>query len=618
MCGLNGQVRREGGAPLTHPDARVELLRTCDALARRGPDGAGSWVSPSGDCALAHRRLAILDLSSAGEQPMASADGRYVGVLNGEIYNFRALREELVRGGFAPRSVSDTEVILELFARRGVDALSRLRGMFALAIWDQVERRLLLARDPFGIKPLYLAASRDRVRFASQARVLRDALDRAGEAPATNAAALGGFLLWGSVPEPFSLWRGISAVPAGSYLWVDARGPSAPVRYHQPTPSPAPSSLAEALEDTVRAHLVSDVPVGVFLSAGLDSSVLAALAARLTGAPLGEPAADRLVTVTAAFDLLEGGPLEERTLAAETARVLGTRHVETRLTRDDFHAAWPDIQASMDQPSIDGANSYLVAMAARRAGLKVALSGLGGDELFGSYATFSSVPRTRRWVHRAESAGLGAAVDLLATRLSASPKAAALRRHGATLEGCYLLRRGLYLPDELPALLGAEAARETLERHDPLERLREARRELEAAGVPADDEWAAIHWLETRFYMSHTLLRDADWSSMAHGLELRVPFVDATLHAQVLALGFEPARTRGKAEAFRGVAPELPPALWSRPKTGFYIPVVEWLEERERATAPNQRGQASRRLAMRVLEGFGVGLDGAVPREIQR
>jgi asparagine synthase (glutamine-hydrolysing) len=599
MCGLNGLVRFAGGPPLDG----AELDRTCAAQARRGPDGHGSWLAPSGDCALAHRRLAILDLSDAGAQPMTSADGRYTALLNGEIYNFRELSRELAAQGVRLRSQSDTEVVLELFARRGVAFLNSLRGMFALAIWDEAERRLLLARDPFGIKPLYVATAGGTLRFASQAKAL---LAGGGLAAEVDPTALAGFLLWGSVPEPMALWKGIASLPAGSYQWVDREAAHPPVRYFAPQPESG-LSIPEALEDSVRAHLVSDVPVGVFLSAGLDSSLLAALATRALGAP--EIGAEAPVTVTAAFDLLDGTPLEEKRFAAETARALGTRHVEIRLTRDDFHAAWPDILVAMDQPSIDGSNSYLVALAARRAGLKVALSGLGGDELFGSYSTFSSVPRTRRWVRAAERCGLGAAVDQLGPRLSGNPKAASLRRYGSRIEGCYLLRRGLFLPTDLPRLLGENAAREALERYDPLRALRGALQELPPAGIRSRDHWAAVHWMETRFYMSHTLLRDADWASMAHGLEVRVPFVDRELHARLLAARFEPARTRGKAALFRQAAPELPEGLWRRPKTGFYIPVVEWLEERAGATPAADRGAASRRLALRVLESFGVELE---------
>ncbi|HEV3457655.1 MAG TPA: asparagine synthase (glutamine-hydrolyzing), partial [Thermoanaerobaculia bacterium] len=650
MCGINGIFSYGAAAP---PIDRDELQRTREAMFARGPDAAGAWVSADGRVGLASRRLAILDLSAAGDQPMAGAGGRVQLVMNGEIYNFRQLRAELEAAGCRVRSSGDTEVVLALYLHHGdaIDAmLRRLRGMFALAIWDEREgrpRRLLLARDPLGIKPLYYSASSARsgasgqLRFASQVKALE-----AGGAvsPAVDPAGLAGFLLWGSVPEPWTIRRDVRALPAGHFLVIEEGRASQPRPFAtlagslagdatwSPGLTPGASTATgasgaiSAIEESVTAHLVSDVPVAIFLSAGLDSGLVAALARR----HLPEPPA----TFTLSFDVLAGTPRDEAPLAAEVARRLGTRHLEKRMAREDFARLWPAALAAMDQPSIDGFNTFAVSRAAHEAGLKVVLSGLGGDELFGSYPSFAAVPRWRRAARCGRFLpGLAAAWPALAARLAPGhPKLAGLLRHGATLPGSYFLRRALFLPEELPALMGREAAAEGLAAYDPIAdagKLVAAGLAAPAApagtGTPADpaapadpgakghrpdrlDPWLAVQLMESSQYMRNQLLRDSDWASMACSVELRVPLVDAWLHRHLAAIGFQPARRLGKAALVRKLAPELPEALWHRPKTGFYIPVVEWLRPGELGPAGHNLGGRSRALARLVLAELGISL----------
>ncbi len=588
MCGINGLARLHPEAP---PLDREELLRTREAMAARGPDAAGAWLSADGRVALASRRLAILDLSAAGTQPMASPDGRWHLVMNGEIYNFRALRRELEADGVPFRSQSDTEVVLALLARKGPAALSRLRGMFGLALWDDAEKRLLLARDPLGIKPLYWTAEGGILRFASQVKALEagGAVSRA-----VDPAGLAGFLLWGAVPEPWTIRRAVHALPAGCFLVAADGRAGDPVPYHRLDQAPAgppldPLDPISAVEDAVVAHLESDVPVAVFLSAGLDSGLIAALARRHLPTPP--------TTFTLTFDALAGTAEDEGPLAAAVARALGTRHVERRVGPADFAGLWPLALAAMDQPSIDGFNTFVVSKAAHEAGLKVVLSGLGGDELFGSYPSFRDVPALERTARRlGRLPGLPALWPHLARLAPGRPKLPGLLRHGRSRAGAYVLRRGLFLPEELPALLGRETAEEGLRACDPV---------AAAAGVlgAPGDPWRDVHRLETALYMRNQLLRDSDWASMAWSVELRVPLVDAWLHHHLAAADFAPARSRGKAELVRQAAPELPAALFSRPKSGFYIPVLESLAPE---TARLRPGVRSRRLALRVLDEMGI------------
>lgn len=575
MCGINGLLRLTPESP---PVDLEELRRTRDSLARRGPDGAGLWLSPGGWVGLAHRRLAVLDLSDSGSQPMLSSDGRYAIVFNGEIYNFRELRSELQAQGVPFRSRSDTEVLLQLFAREDVAMLGRLRGMFALAVWDERGRRLVLARDTFGIKPMYYSSDGKALRFASQVK----ALEAAGVPRDVDPVGLAGFLLWGSVPGPWTIRRAIRAVPAGHWLEVRDGRVAAPEPFELRLVDRLTTEAA--LAESVRAHLVSDVPVGVFLSAGLDSALITALARRYAERPLR--------SFTLAFDSFHGTDLDEAPGAAELARALGTVHTERRVSRAELEDAWPQALAAMDQPTVDGFNVHLVSRFAREAGLKVVLSGLGGDELFGSYPSFRDVPRWHHWARLAATVpGVVRSWQALGAAWRGRPKAKGLLKYGTSIEGAYFLRRGLMLPEELPEVLGTEAAREALAAYDPLADLRAWTR-------PGRDHWESVHFFEMRLYLRNQLLRDADWGSMAHSLELRLPLVDPLLHAAVARANYEPARSAGKAALVRQVVPELPSALLDRAKSGFMLPV--------RDGEPVGWGRRARHLAREVLRHFGI------------
>lgn len=571
MCGFAAIHSYRAEAPPVRAD---ELDAIRDAMAARGPDGAASWISPGGRVGLAHRRLAIIGLSPAGAQPMADAEGGLRLVFNGEIYNYRALRAELEGLGATFRTHTDTEVIIEGWRRWGRGVLSRLRGMFALALWDERAKGMLLARDPYGIKPLYLADDGATLRAASQVKALLagGALDTAPD-PAGHA----GFFLWGHVPEPHTLYRAIRPLPAGSWLWLEEGGRREEGRFFDLRAELAagregrfePDALRAALLGSVKAHLEADVPVGLFLSGGLDSTTLAALAREAASGPVR--------SVTLGFAEFAGGPNDETPLAEAVAAHYGLDHRTRRVTAADFQVARPRLLADMDQPSVDGVNTWFVARAAAQSGLKVALSGLGGDELFAGYGSFTQIPRLVGLLGPlAPLRGLGGLVRMALSPWIgrfASPKSAGLLEWGTSVPDAYLLRRALFMPWELPRVLDPDLAREGWRALALRDRLRAA-----VEGVPAGR--LQVSALETGCYMGNQLLRDSDWAGMAHSLEIRVPLVDVELLRAVLPLIVGP-RPPGKRDMAACARPPLPPALLDRPKTGFFVPVSQWLGARD-------------------------------------
>jgi asparagine synthase (glutamine-hydrolysing) len=572
MCGINGIFAYGGNAPNVD---RNELIVTRETMRLRGPDAEGLWMSDDERVGLAHRRLSIIDLSPAGAQPMHR--GALSIIFNGEIYNYQELRDDLAARGHTFVSHSDTEVMLHLFEEQGEAMLPRLRGMFTIAIWDANARRMFLARDPYGIKPLYYADDGSTVRFASQVKALIAAgrVDRK-----FDPAGAAGFFLRGTVPEPFTMYRAIRALPAGSYAYVDANGTHDPVQYFSIAATLREAvdqhskfnidELHDAVLESVRYHMVADVPVGAFLSAGIDSTSVVALAK--------ESGATDLQTMTLRFEEYRGRDNDEAPLARLVAEQYGVRHAIRDLTREEFHRQLPRIFAAMDQPTVDGLNSYFISMAARDFGLKVAMSGTGGDELFGGYTSFRDIPR---WMPitsvLAHVPGLGGGVERVNRALAkrsrhVSPKMGEILRYGSSYAGAYLVKRGRFLASELPEVLGEEIAREGLERLDLLSLIEKAI--TPDPGTP----FARVAALESSFYLRNQLLRDMDWASMAHSLEVRVPLVDAHLLRRLAPLI---ARLRGRSKGLLAQTPRppLPEPVRKRRKTGFTLPINEWLRQ---------------------------------------
>lgn len=571
MCGIASIYNYHYASP---PIQREELQAIRDLLRLRGPDGEGEWYSACGRVAMGHRRLSIIDLSEQGAQPMVDESGQVVLSFNGEIYNHKALRSDLERRGSRFRGSSDTEVLLNLYLQEGDAFLGRLRGMFALSLWDGRERCLKLARDTYGIKPLYYADDGWKLRVASQVKALTGSRLVSHD---KEPAGLAGFFLTGSVPEPFTIYREIRQLPAGTWMSVDERG------LHQPRPFGSVQSLfasagvpgeepksvlREALQDSVRHHLISDVPVAIFLSAGIDSQSIAALAAREGRADL------RCLTLT--FGGSHPDVKDEAQEAARFCADAGLTHATACLDEVDLRASMMSFLDAMDQPTIDGVNVFFISRAVRRAGYKVALSGIGGDELFGGYPSFTDLPYWKRLlaipsripaaapVYRHASATIRRLIG------RGSPKIDGLLTYGRDLAGAYFLKRGLFMPWELPGLIGKEMAVEGLRRLGLAQRIAAT---LE--GTPRDDR-SRIACLESALYLRNQLLRDADWAGMAHSVEVRTPLVDSALTARLAAY------LRGSAALGKKDLAEAAGVTSDRPKTGFTPPLRAWIES-ERA-----------------------------------
>lgn len=581
MCGIAAIFAYHNASPDIDRD---ELRHIRDHMASRGPDGFGEWFSLDGRVGLGHRRLSIIDLSDQAKQPMKNQDGSLVITFNGEIYNYMEIRKGLEDKGYLFQSRSDTEVLLHLYEEKAEAMVYDLRGMFAFTLWDARKNVLLLARDPYGIKPLYYADNGCTIRVASQVK----ALLRGGKVSSVpEPAGIVGFFLTGSVPEPFTTYQEIRQVPKGSFVWVDSQGPSIPKCYasiaqvfsdfkeaNQITDrSTFQEKVREVLTDSIRHHLVSDVPVGAFLSGGIDSGSLIGLVHDL--------GIRDFETVTLAFDEFRGQPDDEAPWAEEMANRYGTRHHTRFFTRIEFENHLNRFFEAMDQPTVDGVNAYFVSQAGKEIGLKVALSGLGGDELFGGYHSFDRIPRAvQTLMIPSRIPMLGEIFRHLHSSLNPffpiHPKLGGILKYGGSLPGAYFLERGLLMPWELETILEKELVVEGIKRLRLLEH-------IQRAIEPDPNSWfTRIAILESSFYLCNQLLRDIDWAGMAHSLEIRTPFVDVQLLKELVPILVSTNGSGNGAWKKRFLSGSLrnplPLKVLQRRKRGFSTPIREWLQ----------------------------------------
>jgi asparagine synthase (glutamine-hydrolysing) len=584
MCGIAGILGRlnEGN--------RIALKRMSDAMIHRGPDASGIWESPPDGrgfgALLAHRRLSILDLSPHGAQPMIDPVTRHAIVFNGEIYNYQALRERLVASGQSFESTGDTAVMLRALGIHGREAVSWLRGMFAFALWDPEQRKLLVARDSLGIKPLYVARNPDpngdwSLAFASEIRALL-ASGLLGK-PKLDPHAAASVIWNGFVAGPDTAVQGIESIWPGQLRVYDRNGREElsedywTMAKRARAESMDEDRIASVLEECLRLHLISDVPLGVFLSGGIDSSAVANLAQKAARGPIH--------TFTLAFEEAEFNEGED---ARAISKAIGTEHQEVVLSEQRFVSELETALNSLDQPTFDGLNSYYMSRAVREAGFTVALVGTGGDELFGGYTSFRDLPplhRSLKLVGGLPRAPIVEGAKKIAWALQRSKgdfppqtrwaKLPDMVRTGGDLLSLYQFAYALFLPDYQRQLLGVEAANGLVDGLLPSMRARLERETRSRSPL------SAISVMEQRLFLGERLLRDNDAASMAASIEQRLPLVDQVLFESVDQL---PDRARympvRKKSALRRIGLKgLDPALFDRPKRGFTLPFDRWIRK---------------------------------------
>jgi asparagine synthase (glutamine-hydrolysing) len=510
---------------------------------------------------------------------MHTRDGQLHVVFNGEIYNFQALKKELEDVGHVFESSSDTEVLLHGYREWKLDLLPRLRGMFAFALHDSEQKLTVLARDPLGIKPLYYGQVDHHFFFASEIQAIRSVADAGG----TDPEAVAVYLHWGYIPPPRTIYRRIRSLPSGHYMLIKEGSPSTARPYYSLRDElgktekmdaiEAQEYIREALLDSVRNHMIADVEVGSFLSGGVDSSSLVGLMSEIYSGPIS--------TVNLSFDVSR---YDEGDIAANAAEFYGTRHHRVDIRVEDTRDQIRESIDALDQPSIDGPNVYLVSRAAVDAGLKVAVAGVGGDELFAGYSTFNTIPRVSNLNRRLEGIpGLGGIARSAASSLNRLPRNqrrnAVYRSvaYGSGTSAAYAATRSLFTPHDVRRLLGPDY-KSLVEVTDPVNEIEKI---LDPNSVPSDQQ---ISFLEVERYLQMQLLRDTDVMSMRHSLEVRTPLVDHVLIRSLLKVPSQFRQAGPAKKALRNsVRPELPEMYWKREKRGFTLPFDEWIRNRSLA-----------------------------------
>jgi asparagine synthase (glutamine-hydrolysing) len=534
------------------PTVKTAVENMCTALQHGGPDDQGIWCDENAGLVLGHRRLSLLDLSSAGHQPMHYLD-RYVISFNGEIYNFQQLRAELQQFGHQFNTQTDTEVILAAYEQWGTQSFARLEGMFAFALWDKQEQTLLLVRDRSGIKPLYYLYNASGISFASETR----AFQYLPNVPKANNNWPVLMLAYGHLPEPNTTYKDVVSLPKGFFLSY-RRGQTSLQNFgfysfsdNGDSTSTATPKIAALLRDAVKSHLVADAPIGVFLSGGIDSGILFLLAA--------EQKKQGLNSLSLYFNEEK---YSEKNYQDLLLQQVNCERNQYQLQGAEFLETLPQILNDMDLPSCDGINTWFVSKYAKEQGLKAVLSGIGADELLGGYPSFKRL-KSAAMLQQLPNKALGSKL-IRGRKLS---RLSYLQMDG--ISGLYLFLRGQFAPADIAKQLDATE--------------KEVWEVLQSAAVLPDIH--QLHpqnqasWMETNLYMQNQLLRDADVMSMAHGIEIRVPFLDHAFQSYCMGL---PAAVKfggqlPKALLIEAFKKELPEPVWNRPKMGFSFPFTEWL-----------------------------------------
>lgn len=535
-----------------------EIVRMRDAMKNGGPDDAGTFIHHSLPLALGHRRLSLIDLSEAGHQPMI--DEELTIVFNGEIYNYKELKSTLQHYGHRFRTESDTEVILKAYRQWGTDAFEFFNGMFALAILDERKQQLVLARDHAGIKPLYYYKDRNCLYFASEIRAFQCVEKTFEENPQWRSA----FLTFGHLPEPVTTLKNVRPLEKGTVMVIELPSLKSSKRCFfnwkftgkLKNETEALQLMRETMEQAVERHLVSDAPIGLFLSGGIDSSLLTLIAAKTQK--------ENLHTLSIVFNEERFSEEKYQQLIIDQTKA---HHQSFLVTKEIFNERLDDAMQAMDQPTLDGINTYFISMYARAYGLKAVLSGLGADELFGGYPSFQQ-HRRMNFVKKAPGSLLKS-LQLFPDHRIRKLSYAGMDHAAAE----YLSYRGIFTPVSVASLLGTtekqiEQDLEQLSTYYPLNGLTDGNR---------------VSWIETNFYMQNQLLKDSDFMSMWHGLEIRVPFLDkeVMLMAGVIDEAIKFKKSPPKYLLVKAFEQELPVPIWKRKKQGFTFPFEGWLKEND-------------------------------------
>ena len=571
MCGINGvynYLNRSINIRLI-----VEKINKIQFL--RGPDDNGLWQSNCKKLCLGHTRLSIIDLTKNAHQPFISKDEKYIITFNGEIYNYKELKNELIKKNVYFKSNSDTEVILEAYKFWGIEFVKKLRGMFAFAIWDDLKKKLILARDPFGIKPLYYSNKNGVYYFASQVKSLLSINNIGTE---YSNAGITSFYLWGNMQEPFTLYKDIKSIPIGSCIIIDKSGNEKINKYadiKNPILNKKPlyfknenekqEYLYDAINETVNVHQISDVPITLLLSSGTDSNVILST--------INDENKKNCSALTLNFNYK--GNKDEVYLAKKSALLNKIHHDVLEISEDEFSSLIEEFFSKMDMPTNDGFNNYLVSYLAKKNNSKIITSGIGGDELFSGYPSFEIIPKIGKMLKFIPDVQLLKLINKnifypFLKKNKLKTKYSGILDYGRNISSSFFLVRSLFLPNEVKEIISDNSFKLGFEELNLFDNCKNDIEEL------ADEKLSIMH-LEIKYYLCSKLLRDSDWASMAHSVELRTPFVDWVFFNKIIPL-LKADKNINKISTLNCVKKRIPSEIFNRKKTGFAIPHDKYLK----------------------------------------
>ena len=572
MCGISGIYN------FTNKNINSKLIidKIIKIQHKRGPDGNGIWQSKCKKITFGHNRLSIIDLSEKGNQPLISSDNNLIITFNGEIYNYKELKNELKKNKVIFKSNSDTEVIIESYKFWGLEFLKKLRGMFSFAIWDDLNKKLIIARDPFGIKPLYYAKINNVIYFASQIKSILSINDHKFN---LSDAGIVSYHLWGNVQEPHTLYKDIKSVEKGNCLSIDYMGNENIISYADIKDSILNTEkinfsdeneksiyLNQAINETVNFHQVSDVPRTLLLSSGVDSNLILG--------SINENNKKNCSALTLDFNYTADN--NETVLAKKSANLNNIDHQIGEISEDEFEHLIENFHKDMDSPTNDGFNNYLISYLAKKENSKIIISGVGGDEQFFSYPSFNIIPKLNKILKYIPKFNFlnfffkNTLYPFLKDK-RLKTKYSGLLEYGRDVNSTFLLTRSVFLPHEIEELAGEKTFNRGYEELDPINSLSKDISEI-------NDNRLSIMYLEMKYYLCSKLLRDSDWVSMSHSIELRTPLVDWFFFNKLIPL-MKADKSFNKFTALNCVKNKVPKELFNRKKTGFNIPHNDYLKK---------------------------------------